>query len=266
MTKPALARPTLRAAVWMLGAILSLTTMAIAGRQLSTELSTFQILFFRSFFGLLVIVLLIYQTGRSVIKTRRLVLHMLRNLAHFAGQYGWFFGIALIPLTEVFAIEFTTPLWTAVIAVVLLGERMNAMRIGGTLLGFLGTLIILRPGAGVMSVGALAVLGASLAYAFSHSMTKRLSSTDPPLAIVFYMCLIQLPLALLPALLAGWVWPSAPAWPWVLLVALCGLLAHYCMARAFKLADASLVVPIDFLRLPLVAVIGYLAYREKLDP
>lgn len=256
----------LRATAWMLGAIVGLTLMAVSGRQLSAELNTFQILTFRSAVGLLAIALLIHRTGWATARTHRFGLQVLRNVLHFGGQYGWFFGLAMIPLTEVFAIEFTTPLWIAVIAVTVLGERMTPLRALGTLLGFAGVLIILRPGAGVMSVGALSVLAASFAYAFAHSITKKLAATESPLSIVFYMCAVQLPIALVPAVMSGWVWPSASAWPWILLVALCGLGAHFCMARAFKLVDVSFAAPIDFLRLPLIAAIGYFAYGERLDP
>ncbi|MCC7549842.1 MAG: DMT family transporter [Burkholderiales bacterium] len=254
------------AAGWMLGAVAALTAMAIAGRELASELSTFQILFFRSLIGLGVICVLVQRAGWVSVKTHRLGAHAARNAAHFAGQFGWFFGIALIPLTEVFAIEFTTPLWTALFAVLLLRERLTWLRVAGILFGFVGTLVILRPGMDAVSPGALAVLGAAFAYAFAHTMTKRLSSTESPLSILFYMSALQLPLGLLPALAKGWVWPSVQAWPWVLVVSLCGLAGHYCLARAFRLADASVVVPIDFVRLPLIAVIGYLLYREPLDP
>jgi len=250
----------------MLGAVASLTAMAVAGRELSSEFSTFQILFFRSLIGLAVISVLVHRAGWTRVKTHRFGAHAARNLAHFAGQFGWFFGIALIPLTEVFAIEFTTPLWTALFAAALLRERLTRLRVAGTLIGFAGTLVILRPGVDAVSLGALSVLGAAFAYAFAHTMTKRLSSTESPLSILFYMTALQLPLGLLPALAKGWVWPSAQAWPWVLVVSLCGLIGHYCLARAFRLADASVVVPIDFVRLPLVALVGYLLYREPLDP
>jgi drug/metabolite transporter (DMT)-like permease len=250
----------------MFGAVAALTAMAVAGRELSAELSTFQILFFRSLIGLGVIAALVHRAGWKRIKTHRFGTHAIRNIAHFAGQYGWFYAIALIPLTEVFAIEFTTPLWTALFAAVLLGERLTPMRMLGTALGFIGTLVILRPGVDALSIGALSALGAAFAYAFAHTMTKRLSSSESPLAILFYMTALQLPLGLIPALAKGWVWPSTHAWPWVLVVSLCGLIGHYCLARAFRLGDASVVVPIDFVRLPLVAFVGYLLYREPIDP
>jgi drug/metabolite transporter (DMT)-like permease len=214
--------------------------------------------------GLAVVVVLLQRTGWAQIRTQVFGMHLLRNVAHFGGQYGWFYGIALIPLTEVFAIEFTVPIWTAVLASLMLGERLNGTRKLAVALGFAGVLVILRPGFATISVAALAVLGGAFCYAISHVFTKRLSSTQTPLAILFYMTVIQLPLGLVPAL-PRWVWPSAALWPWVCIVALTALSAHYCLTRAFRLADASVVVPLDFLRLPLIAVVDFLVYGEALN-
>jgi drug/metabolite transporter (DMT)-like permease len=254
----------IRAALWMSGALVSFTAMAVAGRQLSVELTTFQILFFRSLVGLVVVVGLLQRSGWSRVKTSVFGTHLMRNVAHLGGQYGWFYGIAFIPLTEVFAIEFTIPIWTAILATICLGERMNALRALAVALGFVGILVILRPGMAGVSAPALAVLGGALCYAISHVFTKRLSGTEMPLTILFYMTVIQLPLALVPAL-PHWVWPSAELWPWVGVVAVTALSAHYCLTRAFRLADASVVIPIDFLRLPLIAVVGLLFYRETVS-
>jgi drug/metabolite transporter (DMT)-like permease len=245
----------------MSGALVSFMAMAIAGRQLSVELTTFQILFFRSFVGLVVVLALLQRSGWARVKTRVFGTHLLRNVAHFGGQYGWFYGIAFIPLTEVFAIEFTIPIWTAILATMFLGEQMNRLRVLAIALGFVGVLVILRPGMAVVSAPALAVLGGALCYAISHVFTKRLSGTETPLTILFYMTVTQLPLGLVPAL-PHWVWPSATLWPWVGIVAVTALSAHYCLTRAFQLADATVVIPMDFLRLPLIAVVGYLFYGE----
>jgi drug/metabolite transporter (DMT)-like permease len=187
---------------------------------------------------------------------------VLRNVTHFGGQYAWFYGIALIPLTEVFAIEFTVPIWTAILATIFLGERMR-LRALAVALGFAGILVILRPGVEAISVPALVVLGGALCFAISHVFMKHLSTSETPLTIPFYMTAIQLPIALLPAL-PHWVWPSAGLWAWVGVVALTAVSAHYCLARAFQLADATVVVPMDFLRLPLIAVIGFVFYGETL--
>jgi drug/metabolite transporter (DMT)-like permease len=249
----------------MLGAVASLSTMAIGGRELSAELNTFQILFFRSLVGLAVIAALLQRSGWGQVRTRVFGLHMVRNVSHYAGQFGWFFALGMIPLSEVFAIEFTTPIWTALLAALVLGERMNRLRMLAVAVGFAGVLIILRPGISTVSAGALAVLGAAFAYAVSYIMTKKLSGSETPLSILFYMTAIQLPLGLVAALF-DWRWPSAWAWPWVGAVAVTALIAHYCLTRAFRLADATVVVPLDFLRLPLIAVLGLLLYGEALDP
>lgn len=256
--------PIVRAALWMAGAFFSFMVMAIAGRELSAELNTFQILFFRSLVGFVVIVVLLRHAGWGQLRTRMFGTHLIRNLSHYAGQFGWFYGIALLPLAEVFAIEFTMPIWTAVFAAVLLGERINRRRVLAIAIGFAGVLVMLRPGIVVVSPGALAVLGAALAYGFAHTLTKRLSGTDSPLAILFYTVAIQLPLAFLPTL-NDWAWPSLVLLPWVLGVGLTALSAHYCLTRAFMLEDAIVVMPMDFLRLPLIAIVGMIVYDEPVQ-
>lgn len=260
----ALSAPLARAALWMSGAIFSFMVMAISGRELSAELTTFQILFFRSLVGFVVIVVVLRQAGWGQLRTRMFGTHLIRNLAHYGGQYGWFYGIALLPLAEVFAIEFTMPIWTAVFAAAMLGERVNKQRALAIAVGFAGVLVMLRPGFAIVNPGALAVLGAALAYGFAHTLTKRLSGTDTPLAILFYTTAMQLPLALVPALY-DWAWPSAAAWPWLLGVGVTALSAHYCLTRAFMIEDAGVVMPMDFLRLPLIAVVGLVFYGEPIQ-
>ena len=238
--------------------------MAVAARELSADLGTFQILAIRSLIGFLVIAVILSQTGWQQISLRNLNVHILRNLAHFCGQFGWFYAIAFIPLVAVFAIEFTVPIWTALFAAILLAERLSAVRLLAIVLGILGVLIILRPGLAVVHPAALAMLGGAVAYGLSHVLTKKLSGQDSSLCILFYMTLIQLPMGLLPAAFA-WTTPTATHWPWLILVGVSGLTAHYCMVRALSLADAMLVVPMDFLRLPLIALVGYAFYGEHID-
>ncbi len=254
----------LLATLWMGGALISFISMAIAGRELSAELNTFQILFFRSAIGLIIIVGLLSWAGWSQIKTNKLGLHFIRNLAHYVGQFGWFFAISLIPLAHVFAIEFTVPIWMAIFAPLLLGERLTPMRLFVILIGFVGVLIVLRPGMIPIEIGVISALIAALGYALAHTLTKKLTITDTPLSVLFYMTLIQLPMGAIPSLM-DWVTPSASMAPWILIVAATALSAHYCMARAFAHADAVVVVPMDFLRLPLVAFLGMFLYGEPLD-
>ncbi len=256
--------PALLAAFWMLGALVSFATMAVAGRELSAEYTTFQILFFRSVIGVLIIGALVSRSGFAQLKTQRLKSHLVRNLAHFGGQYGWFYGLAFISLAEVIAIEFTTPVWTALFAFFLLGERLTKARITALVLGIFGLLLILRPGAGVLEPAALAVLAGAVGYALTYIQTKSLTTTETPLCILFYMTLMQMPLGMVPALM-DWKSPSLEMMPMIILVGTTALSAHYCMTRAFKLADATVVVPMDFLRLPLIMVVGYLLYQESVD-
>lgn len=253
------------ASVWMTGTLFSFVGMAVAGRELSADFGTFQILAFRSLVGLLIIVALLSRTGWGQVSFRSVRTHLLRNLAHFGGQFGWFYAIAFIPLAAVFAIEFTAPLWTVIFAAILLGERVTPIRIMAVVLGIAGVLTILRPGLEVIHPAALAILAGAIGYALSHTLTKKLGGHDTTLCILFFMMLIQLPLGFVPAAF-DWATPRVAHVPWIILVGVTGLTAHYCMVRAFKLADASVVVPMDFLRLPLVALVGFALYGERVDP
>lgn len=254
--------PIITAVLWMGGALFSFVAMAIGARELSTELGTFEILFFRSLIGLAVVAVVVRRLGWHHVRTKKLGLHVLRNSAHFAGQFGWFYAISLIPLAHVFAIEFTVPVWTAVLAALLLGERMTATRGAAIALGMAGMLMILRPGMAEFQPAAIAALLSAVAYGLSHTLTKKLAGVDAPLTILLYMTAIQLPLGLIGAWPA-WIWPSPVMWPWLAVVGLTALTAHYCMVRAMTLADVSVVVPMDFLRLPLIALLGFLLYDER---
>ncbi|MDH5750468.1 MAG: DMT family transporter [Rhodospirillales bacterium] len=264
MTPSKTRAPALMASLWMAGTLVSFMIMAISGRELSQELSTFEILFFRSLIGLAIISVILSKTGWGQVRTARPILQITRNLAHYVGQFGWFYGISLLPLAQVFALEFTIPIWVACLAPFLLGERVTAVRVATIAIGFTGTLIILRPGMVPVSLASLAVLMAAGGYALAYIMTKLLSRTDPPITILFYMTVVQLPLGLVPSLF-DWVTPSPALWPWLGVVGVTALTAHYCLTRAFVLADALVVIPLDFLRLPLAALIGFVFYNETLD-
>ncbi len=257
--------PVTLAAIWMGGALVSFMAMAVAGRELAGQLSTFQILFFRSLVGVVVIGTLAWRAGLEAIRPHSFGVHLVRNAAHFVGQAGWFYGIAFIPLAEVFAIEFTTPVWTAILAVFLLGEKLTRPRVTAIALGFFGILIILRPGLEIISPAAFAVLVGALGYATSHTLTKRLTRDNGPLAILFYMTLIQLPMGLVPSL-TDWAWPvGLHGWFWVCIVGVTAMTAHFSMVKAFAQADATVVVPMDFMRLPLIALVGFMLYAEVVD-
>ena len=252
------------AALWMSGTLVSFAAMAIGGRELSAELTTFQILFFRSVIGLLIVGFLLWRSNWRQTVTKEFRVHALRNIAHFGGQFGWFYGIAFIPLAEVFALEFTVPVWTAVLATILLNEQITRERVTAITLGVLGMLLILRPGLAVISPASLAVLGGAFCYALSHTLTRKLALVDTPLTILFYMTLVQLPLGFVTSIF-NWTMPSIAMLPWIVVVGCAALSGHYCMARALTIADATVVVPMDFLRLPLIAGVGVVFYGEPLD-
>ena len=257
--------PPVQAALWMGGTVLSFALMGVCGRELSTELNTFQTLFWRSLSGGVAILPLLFHQGWGHVRTQRPAAQITRNLFNFLGQYGWFYAIGVISLAEVFALEFTTPIWTALLAFLFLKERLTVPRVAAIALGFAGILLITRPGVEAIPPAAFAVLGAAIAYAVSYTMVKSLTATESPLTILVYMTVVQLPISLAFSV-DGWVWPSVAAWPWIVVVGLSGLTAHYCMARAFQQADAMLVVPLDFLRLPLIAAVGFFYYGEALNP
>ena len=257
--------PLLLAGLWMMGALLSFTGMAVGGRELTAELTTFQILLWRSVVGLAVVALLLTRFGWAQARSARLGLQVVRNLSHLVGQFGWFYAIAWIPLAQVFAIEFTLPILVSIMAMLFLGERMTATRGLAVAAGFVGVLVILRPGLIPVDLASLSALMAAFGYAGAYVMTKVLARDDTPLAILFYMTLVQLPIAFAASLI-DWTLPSPGLWPFVLLVGLAALSAHYCLARALVLADATVVVPMDFLRVPLIALVGFLLYDEAIDP
>ena len=254
----------LRGALWMGGAMLSFAVMAVAARELLRTMGSFEILALRSFVSLLIVLAVLPRFGLGRLRTRRFGLHLARNVLHLGGQYAWVYAIAMLPLATVFAIEFTMPVWTAILATLILGERLNRGRVVMLVLGLAGVLVILKPGFSIVQPAAFVMLAGSFAYASMNIATKRLAESDSALAVLFYMAAIQLPLALLPAL-PDWVAPQLTDLPWIILVGSTGLSAHFCLTRAFRVADATLVVPIDFLRLPLIAVVGMIFYGEPLE-
>jgi drug/metabolite transporter (DMT)-like permease len=260
--------PTVKGALWMLGAIVSFPVMAISGRELSQSLDTFELMMYRSAIGFLIVALLLTMSQRwQEVTTQRLGTHILRNLVHFAGQNLWFYAIAMIPLAQVFALEFTTPIWVIVLSPLLVGERLTGMRAACAAIGFAGILIVARPGQATLDSGLLAAAGCAIFFALTYLTTKQLTRSVTVGCILFYLTGIQLLLGLAAA---AWdrdvAWPSAADWPFVVAVAVGGLVAHYCITRALSLAPAAIVAPIDFARLPVIAILGWLLYAEALEP
>jgi drug/metabolite transporter (DMT)-like permease len=254
-----------RAVLWMSGALTSLTLLAFATRELTHEMGTSQIVFLRCAVGLVILLPFIARLGLRSIRTGNFRLQLLRNALHFGGSWCWYYGVALLPLAQVFALEFTSPVWLGIIAVLLLGERLSFARAAAIGLGFLGILVIVRPGIVEISAVVLIVLASAIGFGASHACVKKLTITDSSMAVLFYMSLLQLPMAAVPTLF-DWSPVSWLGWGWVAVIAACNTFGHFCFAQALRLADATVVIPIDFLRLPLVAVGSWLVYAEAIDP
>ncbi|MCB1384023.1 MAG: DMT family transporter [Notoacmeibacter sp.] len=249
----------------MSGWLALLVTMAVAGRETATRLDVFQVMEIRALAGFVMLLPLVLASGGlSAMRTAHPVRHVSRNIVHYVAQYCWLLAVTMIPLAQVISIEFTMPIWTAILAVFVLGETMNPYKIAAIVLGLAGVLIIVRPDAGHADPGQLISLASAAGFSISVILVKSLTRTDKPIVIIFWMLIIQAVIGLVPALM---VWKPVPEglWPWLLVVAFCGTFSHLCMAKAMTHADATVVVPMDFLRVPLTALAGYMVYAEGID-
>ncbi|SFR48396.1 EamA-like transporter family protein [Litoreibacter janthinus] len=255
------------AALWMAGAILSFSAMAVAGRAVSIELDTFELMTYRSFISVLLVLGIGAAAGTlGQISTRDFGLHSIRNLSHFTGQNLWFAAISMIPLAQVVALEFTSPIWVALLAPLFLGERLTRLRIFVAIVGFFGILVVARPDLSNIELGSAFAAASAIGFAGSAIATKRLTRHHSITCILFWLALMQLCFGLITA---GWdgnvAWPSVAVMPWVVMVACSGLGAHFCLTTALRHAPAVVVMPMDFARLPLVALLGVLLFQEALD-
>ncbi|TPK73139.1 MULTISPECIES: DMT family transporter [unclassified Mesorhizobium] len=254
-----------KAAFWMALSIASFLAMSVAGRATTAELNVFQVLELRSVIGFFILLPLVMTTGGfAAMRTQRPLAHIARNVVHYSGQAAWLYALTLIPLAVLISIEFTTPIWTAILAVTFLGERLNRPKLAAVVLGLIGVVIIVRPGVDAIDPGHLVVLGAAVCFGVSLVLVKSLTRTDSVVRIIFWMLIIQSVLGFLPALYV-WRTPQLELWPWILLIAFTGMSSHFCMARALTYADATVISPMDFLRVPLSALVGWLLYSEQID-
>ncbi|HEY8334853.1 MAG TPA: DMT family transporter [Tardiphaga sp.] len=254
-----------KAALWMAGWLLLMLVVAVAGRETLRELNVFQVMEVRSLIGLLMLWPIVHLNGGlAAMKTARPLAHVARNLVHYVAQLGWFFALTLIPLSQVVSIEFTMPIWIAIMAALFLGERVTVWKGAAIVLGLIGVLVIVRPAVATINPGQLIALAAAFGFAISITVIKSLTRTESSLRIIFWMIVVQAAAGLLPALYF-WQWPTVYVWGWLVVIAFCGTFSHFCMARAMLYADATVVVPMDFLRVPLSATIGWLLYAERID-
>jgi len=258
---------TAKAGLWMLGALTSFTAMALAGRELSSELDTFEIMMYRSVIGVFIVLVIANLSGSlSSISKQHFGLHLIRNICHFTGQNLWFYAIALIPFSQVFAFEFSSPIWVALLAPFFLGEKLTKTRMITVVIGFLGILLVAQPTNITIGPGVAAAALCAVAFAGTFIATKLLSQTQSTTCILFWLATMQLVFGVLCSFYDGNVTlPSLATLPLIVLVGCAGLLAHYCITTALKLAPVMIIAPIDFLRLPIIAIIGAVFYSEAID-
>lgn len=254
----------LAAALWMTGSIASFSAMAIATRAIKARHEVFEILAFRSLVGL--VLALAVALGRlNRITARRLPGHALRNTVHFTGQALWFWAVTQIPLAQLFALEFTAPLWVILLAPLVLGERLTRRRLAAAALGFAGILLVARPDFAAPDPGVLAGAGCAIAFAVTMMLTKRLTRHEDVVSILFWLTLFHSAFGLALSLRDGAITlPDAQSLPWLMLIGLAGVVAHLCLTQALSLAPASVVGPVDFIRLPVIALVGAAFYDEPL--
>jgi drug/metabolite transporter (DMT)-like permease len=257
----------MKATVWMIGAMLSFSLMAVSGRELATSLNTFEIMLYRSMIGFLfVLVFGYFAKTLGEIKGGRLGLHLFRNLAHFSGQNLWFFAVASIPFSQLFALEFSTPVWVALLAPLFLGEALTRQRVLAVISGFAGVLIVARPDINQFDFAIIAAVACAICFAGSMMATKKLTSDQSITCILFWLTLMQLAMGLVATVFMGTnTFPEGINIIWIVIVGIGGLTAHFCITNALAIAPAIVVIPLDFMRLPLISVIGFLAYGEAFE-
>jgi drug/metabolite transporter (DMT)-like permease len=255
------------AVFWMIGTLLSFSLMAISIRNLGGVLNLFELLMVRAVGGLalLLVVMTLQPSLFGYIALRKPLTHLVRNGTHFIANLCWANAVIVLPLATVFAIEFMMPVWAGLLAVLFLGERFTVSRAGTIALGFLGVLIILRPGIEAFQPAALGVLVASLGYAASNIGTKKLIPVQSTIAILFWMNVMQIGMALIGTDLTFPLRLEPQQWIWAAGIAIGGTSAHYFLTNALRVADAIVVIPLDFLRIPLIAFVGWMFYAERLD-
>jgi drug/metabolite transporter (DMT)-like permease len=260
---------TMRGVLWMLVAVAGLAGVVLAARGLKPDIHVFELLLFRAFIGLIAATALTLPRGWRGMITRRPGLHLVRNLFHVCAQYGIFFAIITVPLAQVTAIEYTIPAMTAAFAALTIGEKVGRHRWIGMAVSFIGVLFVVRPVLDTIPPAMLVAILGAVCFALNNVMIRVLSRIDSAGTMVFTMNLIQSVLLLGPAIyVAIYVW-TTPGWshlPLILLLGLAGVVTHYCMSRALALADTSVCFPLDFLRLPFVAAIAWLAWGETFSP
>ena len=256
--------PPLRAAWLMLGSTLSFGIMALAIRYATAHVPTQEVAFFRNAFGLLALLPMLMRSGRAPLRTRQLPLYFVRSAIGLASMLCAFWALGHLPMAQAVSLSYSTPLFVTIFAVLWLGETVRARRWAAVIIGFIGVLVIVRPGTGSFSLGSLVAVAAALLSSLVAIQIKQLTRVDGADTVVFYTYVFWVPLSLIPALFV-WQWPEGMAWFWLALTGVMGTLGQLLWTRALRLGEVSALTPISFMQLPLVSVLAWLLFDEVLD-
>ena len=258
---------TIKGSLWMIGGVFCLTSMAIAGKEISLQIDTFEILFFRSVIGVCIILFfLVKKNLLHEINLKEIRTHLKRNLAHFIGQNLWLYALASITLAEVTSLEFTMPIWIVFFSYLMLNEKLDKYKIISVCIGFVGVMITVRPDIETLNLGLIAAAISAIVFALTNIYTRKLTRTESTLTILFFLTSMQLVFGLITSLLDGQLdIPTNENIIWIVTIGFAGLGAHYCITTALSLAPPTVVAPIDLLRLPIVVLIGVFFYSEQGD-
>ena len=252
----------LRGGLWMVLSALGFAVMAIFIKFLGTRLDSFQVAFFRCLFGWLAIMPFVLRHPWEAIRTTHLPLHAVRGVLGSIAMFCGYYAIAHMPLADFMGLSFSRPLFTVLCAVLLLREVVGWRRWSATAVGFLGVLIMARPGSHGFNPAALFALGEACTVAFLSILVKRLPAREMPLGILFWYGMFSSAAAFLPTVFFFWTWPTPVEWLWLLAVGALGAFAHFCYIRAFRTGEASAVVAFDYLRLPFAGFVGWVVFAE----
>ena len=254
----------LRAALLMLGSTLAFGLMAIAIRYATRYVPTQEVAFFRNAFGLLALLPMLIRPGSAPLKTQQLPRYFLRSAIGLASMLCAFWAIGHLPISQAISPSYSTPLFVTIAAVLWLGETVRMRRWAAVIIGFIGVLIIVRPGSTSFTPGTLVAVGAAVLSSLVAIQIKQLTRVDSADTVVFYTYVFWVPLSLVPALFV-WVWPTGLAWVWLVATGVLGTLGQLLWTRALRLGEVSALTPISFMQLPLVSLLGWLLFNETLD-
>jgi drug/metabolite transporter (DMT)-like permease len=254
----------MRAALLMFGSAMAFGLMAVAIRLATAYVPTQEVAFFRNGFGLLALLPVLLRPGHAPLRTRQLPLYLMRSLIGLASMLCGFWAIGHLPLSQAVSLSYSTPLFVTIAAVLWLGETVRIRRWAAVITGFIGVLVIVRPGSHGFEAGSLVAVAAAVLSAVVAIQIKQLTRVDGPDTVVFYTYVFWVPLSLIPALFV-WVWPTGIAWVWLAATGVMGTIGQLLWTRALKLGEVSALTPISFTQLPLVVVMGWLLFGETLD-